>query len=101
MNKHKNERELLEKILSIVEEGRQAVSIHQAELYDNKSLMKVLGVSDSYLCTLRDNGHIGFSRHGDKYWYTREDVNRFLEKYHFDAIASGDILPGQNGKIYG
>ena len=73
------DRELLEKILSIVErQEKLPPPAHQGEhrLYDNKSLMAKLNIKDKYLKKLRDNGYLGYSREGDKYWYTQEDVDR-------------------------
>ena len=52
-------------------------------IYDNKALMALLGVKDRYLKRLRDNGLLGYSRHGDKYWYTQTDVDRFLSQCHY------------------
>ena len=51
-------------------------------IYDNKALMALLGVKDRYLKRLRDNGLLGYSRHGDKYWYTQVDVDNFLASCH-------------------
>ena len=51
-------------------------------IYDNKALMSLLGIKDRYLKRLRDNGLLGYSRHGDKYWYTQVDVDRFLSRCH-------------------
>ena len=55
----------------------------QPRIYDNKALMALLGVKDRYLKRLRDNGLLGYSRHGDKYWYTQSDVDRFLSQCHY------------------
>ena len=52
------DRELLEKILSIVErQEKLPPPAHQGEhrLYDNKSLMAKLNIKDKYLKKLRDN----------------------------------------------
>lgn len=46
-------------------------------VYDNKSLMEKLHIKDKLLKKLRDNGYLGYSRYGDKYWYTQEDVDNF------------------------
>ena len=65
------ERELLEKILHTVEEQEKALAQHQMpqnHLYDNKALMAKLGIKEKYLKKLRDNGYLGYSRQGDKYW---------------------------------
>ena len=97
------ERELLEKILRIVERQERMPSADKAVekcLYDNKSLMTKLGIKEKYLKKLRDNGYLGYSREGDKYWYTQEDVDRFLRHFHFDAFAVGTELPNQEGGGY-
>ena len=89
------DRELLEKILSIVErQEKLPPPAHQGEhrLYDNKSLMEKLNI--------KDNGYLGYSREGDKYWYTQEDVDRFLRRFHYEAFAIGDELPQQEGGDY-
>ena len=62
--------------------------------------MAKLGVREKYLKKLRDNGYLGYSREGDKYWYTQEDVDRFLRRFHYEAIAVGDELPKQEGGSY-
>ena len=94
------DRELLEKILSIVErQEKLPPPAHEGghRLYDNKSLMEKLNIKEKYLKKLRDNGYLGYSREGDKYWYTQEDVDRFLRHFHFDAFAIGIDLPKQEG----
>ena len=73
------DRELLEKILSIVERQEK------------------LHIKEKYLKKLRDNGYLGYSREGDKYWYTQADVDRFLRRFHYEAFASGIMLSDQEG----
>lgn len=97
------DRELLEKILSIVErQEKLPPPAHEGghRLYDNKSLMEKLNIKEKYLKKLRDNGYLGYSREGDKYWYTQEDVDRFLRRFHYEAFAIGDVLPKQEGGGY-
>jgi len=98
------DRELLEKILSIVESQKTSPVQNRAaqahRVYDNKTLMEMLRIKDKYLKKLRDNGYLGYSREGDKYWYTQEDVDRFLRHFHFDAFAIGVDLPKQEGGGY-
>ena len=93
------ERELLERILHLVEKHEVFTSQSMSSpnhIYDNKSLMEKLGVKDKFLKNLRDNGFLGYSRKGDKYWYTQEDVDRFLRQYHYEAFAVDNVLPRQN-----
>lgn len=54
----------------------------ETRIYDNKALMAFLGVKDRYLKRIRDNGLLGYSRYGDKYWYTQADVDNFLARCH-------------------
>ena len=78
------DRELLEKIFSIVErQEKLPPPAHEGghRLYDNKSLMEKLNIKEKYLKKLRDNGYLGYSREGDKYWYTQEDVDRFSASF--------------------
>ena len=88
------DRELMEAILSKLEKQEKLLpqmTSSKEILYTNKSLMEKLGVKDKYLRKLRDNGYIGFSRHGDRYWYTQQDVDRFLRRFHFDDFATGNL----------
>jgi hypothetical protein len=62
-------------------------------IYDNKALMQLLNIKDKYLKKLRDNGYIGYSREGDKYWYTQKDVDEFLKKFHYAPFATNPLLP--------
>lgn len=97
------DRELLEKILSIVErQEKLPPPAHECghRLYDNRSLMEKLNIKDKYLKKLRDNGYLGYSREGDKYWYTQEDVDRFLRRFHYEAFSSDSMLLEQQGGGY-
>ena len=98
------EKEILEKILHFMEgvEDMSSLRTNNAHgVYDNQALMSALNISSAYLRKLRDNGYLGFSRHGDKYWYTQEDVDRFLKRFHYEAFAVGDLLPEQMRNIHG
>ena len=93
-SKKNTDREILDRILAIVE--AQSTNISQAtrqRIYDNKALMALLNIKDKYLKKLRDNGYLGYSREGDKYWYTQEDVDRFLQRFHFSDFTSHSDLP--------
>ena len=91
-----SEREILQKILSIVE-GRSynGEDVGRMIVYDNKSLMALLNIKDKYLKKLRDYGYIGYSREGDKYWNTQEDVSRFLKRFHYAPFSNAECLPPQ------
>ena len=70
-------------LLRLTSMEEKIASVSSPALYDNKALMSLLRVKDCYLKRLRDNGLLGYSRHGDKYWYTQADVDRFLSRCHF------------------
>ncbi len=74
-------------LLRLTSMEEKIASVSSPALYDNKALMTLLRVKDRYLKRLRDNGLLGYSRHGDKYWYTQTDVDRFLARCHFDPFA--------------
>ena len=95
--KELNDRELSSRIHSILEGKHKCNSCYEKEselrVYDNKSIMALLNIKDKYLKKLRDNGYLGYSREGDKYWYTQEDVDLFLRRFHYEPYASAGILP--------
>lgn len=57
-------------------------------------MMELLNVKTEYLKKLRDNGCIGYSRYGDKYWYTQDDIEKFLKRFHYRDFAPTNNLPG-------
>lgn len=90
--KKRTDREVLDRLLSLVEQ----YLLHPARnnlhrIYDNKAMMELLQIKYKYLKKLRDDGHLAYSRVGDKYWYTQEDVDRFLKKFHYSDFASDGI----------
>lgn len=97
MIKSKNEitttEEMLKRILQLLEESQErSISSsngtpNECRIYTNKELMKILGVESRYLKNLRDNGYLSYSRHGDKYWYTQADIDRFLARCHYAPFA--------------
>lgn len=57
----------------------------------------MLGVKDKYMKKLRDNSYISYSREGDKYWYTQDDIDKFLRRFYYEAFATNPNLPRQEG----
>ena len=90
-NKKQSEREILEEILLTLTEQKKTLEMivpNPLRIYNNKEIMELLGVKDKYLKKLRDNGYLGFSREGDKYWYTQKDVDCFLHCFHYEPFNS-------------
>ena len=89
------DRELLEQILRTLQDSSSTLAGEKSHqrLYDNKALMDLLHIKDKYLKKLRDNGYLGYSREGDKYWYSQKDVDDFLNRFHYDAFATNPLCP--------
>lgn len=86
--------DMLKRILQMLEESQERSTSdngtsNECRIYTNKELMKLLGVESRYLKNLRDNGYLSYSRHGDKFWYTQNDVDTFLQRFKYEAFASG------------
>lgn len=86
--------DMLKRILHMLEESQERSTSgngtsNECRIYTNKELMKLLGVESRYLKNLRDNGYLSYSRHGDKFWYTQNDVDTFLQRFKCEAFASG------------
>ena len=89
-NNKQSDREILEEILMILRNLKASPVVVQPSMkvYNNKEVMELLGVKDKYLKKLRDNGYLGFSREGDKYWYTQKDVDIFLNSSNYEPFNS-------------
>ncbi|MCI5718228.1 MAG: helix-turn-helix domain-containing protein [Alistipes sp.] len=59
----------------------------QKPLYTNKEMLELLDVNSKTLKKYRDNGWLGYSQVGDKFYYSADDLNSFLAKTHQDAFA--------------
>ena len=72
----------LEKVNEWLSKGRVGKRI-----FSNADILEMLQIKTSTLRKYRDEGYLGYSKVGDKYFYTVEDVNRFLEKSHNEPFA--------------
>ena len=50
-------------------------------------MLELLGVNVKTLKKYRDNGFLGYSQIGDKFYYTPADIALFLTKTHKEAFA--------------
>lgn len=84
----------LDKLIKIVEDHcKRTTHNDRTIIYDNKTLMAHLGIKDKYLKKLRDYGYLGYSREGEKYWYTQDDVDKFLKRFHYKDFSTASSLP--------
>lgn len=56
------------------------------KVYSNKDLSTLLSISEKTLRQYRNEGLISYSRVDDKFWYTQNDVDEFLQKHHYDTF---------------
>ena len=57
-----------------------------------KPIMALLGVSERTLRKYREEGYLPYTKIGDKFFYSDEDIRRFLMSNHYDAFR----LPKKN-----
>ena len=84
------QQEMLRLIIATLETFKLPVG---PKFYTNKELMELLGIHSRYLKQLRDNGYIGYTRYGDKYWYTQADLDEFLNRFYYEAFSTASSLP--------
>ena len=77
---------ILQRLEEYIEKCTSGSEANPFRLYDNKAMMKILGVDGRYLKTLRDNGLLSHSRHRDKFWYTQDDLEKFLQSCRYEAF---------------
>lgn len=51
-------------------------------LYTNKEMLELLRVNNATLKKYRDDGYLGYSKIGDKYFYSMPDIQAFLRNTH-------------------
>lgn len=83
-----------ERVKAVMDEfiANQSLSVkdtprYEKPLYTNKEMMEMLDVDPKTLKSYRDGGLLPFTMHGSKYFYSLEDVKKFLEAGHHDAYA--------------
>ena len=76
---------LTEEVKALKEGLKSIVTVQPKQLYTNKSLKELLGVGDKLIKQYRDNGLMSFTQVGDKFWYSQEDVHKFLAVSHNEA----------------
>ena len=52
--------------------------------YTNKEMIKMLDCTEKTLRKYRNDGYLGYSKVGDKYYYTADDICLFLKNTHID-----------------
>lgn len=66
----------MEDITKSIKQLNEGVEFH---VYTSKEVCKRLGVSEALLSIYRNERQLPYSRVGDKYFYTEEDIDKFIE----------------------
>ncbi|MEN0048847.1 MAG: helix-turn-helix domain-containing protein [Bacteroidota bacterium] len=82
--------ELAENLKTINEKLQQLKQPNHDELIPNQKLGKMLNVSDRTLQNWRDEGLIAFTQIGKKIYYTKADLEAFIERHKKNAFAIKD-----------
>lgn len=85
-------RDILDNILMQLKELNERVATmlqptSNPQIFTNKSIKELLGIQDKLLKKYRDDGLLPYRQIGDKYWYTREDIEVLLSNSYNEAYA--------------
>ena len=59
----------------------------EIKVYNKTEINSVLGVNEKQLRRYRYDGKLSYTKVGDKYWYTQDDIDEFMAKHHRKAFA--------------
>lgn len=76
---------LTEEVKALREGLKSMVTVPTVQLYTNRTLKELLGVGDKLIKQYRDNGLLSFTQVGDKFWYSKADIDKFLAVSHYEA----------------
>lgn len=54
----------------------------EKKIYSNEDVRELLSVNDKLVRKYRDDGLLSYSRVGNKYFYSSDDIRDFLDKTH-------------------
>ena len=74
--------------LDTIESSLERISApSELVIYNNNEINSVLGVEEKLLRRYRSDGKLSYTKVGDKYWYTQNDIDEFMVKHHRKAFA--------------
>ncbi len=92
---------LLMKSLSAIKKELRAIKTNmtfESKLaYTNQDLMDMFAVGTKTLKKWRDCGELAFSQRGSIYLYSRDDINEFLRRNHFDLLELNKEISNSRG----
>ena len=90
INPYLNQNKNTFKSVSILDELNNKIkndNYNSYNVYNKKEICSVLGVNEKQLKEFRFKGKLSYTRVGDKYWYTQDDIDEFMAKHHRKAFA--------------
>ncbi len=72
-------KELMTRMDDVTRSIKQLNEGDELHVYTSKEVCKRLGVSEALLTQYRNERQLSFSRVGDKFFYTDEDIEQFIE----------------------
>ena len=72
-------KELMGRIEEITKSVKQLNEGDELHVYTSKEVCKRLGISETLLTQYRNERQLSFSRVGDKFFYTDEDIEKFID----------------------
>lgn len=78
---------LIGKIEELKEQVKNIHTPFSVKLYTNSQLKELLGVGDKLIKKYRDDGLLGYTQIGDKYWYSDTDIQQFLQSNYYTPFA--------------
>lgn len=59
----------------------------EIKVYNKTEINSVLGVNEKLLRRYRYDGKLSYTKVGDHYWYTQNDIDEFMAKCHRKPFA--------------
>jgi hypothetical protein len=72
-------KELMTRMEDMTRSIKQLNESVELYVYTSKEVCKRLGISETLLTQYRNERQLSFSRVGDKFFYTDEDIEKFIE----------------------
>ena len=73
--------------LDTIESSLERISAPSELVIYNNEINSVLGVEEKLLRRYRYDGKLSYTKVGDKYWYTQNDIDEFMVKHDRKAFA--------------
>lgn len=69
-----------------IDEIRGLIGAQDKPGFTNKDMMQMFDVASRTLKRWRDDGRIAYSKVGDKFFYSKKDVEEFMRRNHVDSF---------------